>query len=74
MTAAADPFAGFKAAQREGWSVFAPVEIFTIMPAAKLVKFAQIAEGQRVLDVGSAGPALSRSPQRAVAPRYRGST
>jgi SAM-dependent methyltransferase len=52
MTAAADPFAGFKAAQREGWSGFAPVEIFTIMPAAKLVKFAQVAKGQRVLDVG----------------------
>lgn len=47
-----DPFAGFKDAQREGWSVFAPVEIFTTMPAAKLVKFAQVGEGQRVLDVG----------------------
>src|SRR5271166_892628 len=51
MTAAGDPFANFKAAQREGWSVFAPVEIFTTMPAAKLVKFAQVAAGQRVLDV-----------------------
>jgi SAM-dependent methyltransferase len=51
MTAAPDPFADFKAAQREGWSAFAPVEIFTTIPAAKLVKFAEVAEGQRVLDV-----------------------
>lgn len=51
MTNAADPFANFKAAQREGWALFAPVEINTIMPAAKLVKFAQVASGQKVLDV-----------------------
>ena len=52
MTAAtADPFAKFKAAQREGWSSFAPVEIMTTTPAAKLVKFAQVAPGQQVLDV-----------------------
>ena len=50
-TAAADPFAKFKAAQREGWSSFTPVEILTTPPAAKLVKFAQVAAGQRVLDV-----------------------
>lgn len=48
---AADPFATFKAAQREAWAVFAPVEIFTTPPAAKLVKFAQVAPGQKVLDV-----------------------
>jgi SAM-dependent methyltransferase len=46
-----DPFARFKAAQREAWAVFAPVEIFTARPAAKLVKFAEVAAGQRVLDV-----------------------
>lgn len=50
-TANPDPFAGFKAAQREAWAAFAPVEINTIMPAAKLVKFAQVAAGQKVLDV-----------------------
>ena len=50
-TATADPFAKFKAAQREAWSVFAPVEIATTIPAAKLVKFAQIASGQKVLDL-----------------------
>lgn len=51
MTNAADPFAKFKAAQREAWATFAPWESFTAMPAAKLVKFAQVAQGQRVLDV-----------------------
>jgi len=47
----ADPFANFKAAQREAWAAFAPWENFTAPPAAKLVKFAQVAAGQRVLDV-----------------------
>jgi SAM-dependent methyltransferase len=53
MTTAADtdPFVKFKAAQREAWAAFAPVEIFTAAPAAKLVKFAQVASGERVLDV-----------------------
>ncbi len=52
MTAAnADPFAEFKAAQRELWALFAPVEIFTAAPAARLVRFAGIQSGQRVLDV-----------------------
>lgn len=50
--AAADPFAKFKAGQREGWSSFVPVEAWTTPPAAKLVKFAQVQPGQRVLDVG----------------------
>ncbi len=47
----ADPFAAFKAAQREAWATFAPVEISTTIPAAKLVKFAQITLGQKVLNV-----------------------
>jgi SAM-dependent methyltransferase len=50
-TTNADPFAKFKAAQRESWSSFAPVEVTTIIPAAKLVKFAQVKPGQKVLDV-----------------------
>jgi SAM-dependent methyltransferase len=50
-TATADPFEKFKAAQREAWAAFAPVEINTIIPAAKLVKFAQVTAGQKVLDV-----------------------
>ena len=47
-----DPFVQFQAAQREAWSAFAPLEIFTTMPAARLVRFAGIAKGDRVLDVG----------------------
>jgi SAM-dependent methyltransferase len=50
-TADSDPFAKFKANQREAWAAFAPVEIFTTVPAAQLVKFAQVAAGQRVLDI-----------------------
>ncbi|HET8946254.1 MAG TPA: methyltransferase domain-containing protein [Candidatus Polarisedimenticolia bacterium] len=47
----ADPFAQFKAVQREGWSLFAPLEAFTTMPAAALVRYAGIRSGQTILDV-----------------------
>ena len=55
MTAQAplqDPFAGFKAVQKEAWSLFTPMEVFTTPSAAKLVSFAGVAAGQRLLDVG----------------------
>jgi len=42
----------FKAKQREGWAYFAPLETITTPPAARLVRFAGIKAGQRVLDVG----------------------
>lgn len=48
---ATDPFAGFKAAQREGWALFAPLEALTTPPAAHLVRFAGVTAGQQVLDV-----------------------
>ncbi len=47
-----DPFVQFKAAQREGWSLFTPVEILTTPPAALLVKYSQILKDEKVLDVG----------------------
>ena len=50
-TTDADPFGKFKAAQREAWSSFLPVEVITTIPAAKLIKFAQVAPGQKLLDV-----------------------
>src|SRR3984893_11063049 len=50
-TSDVDPFAKYKAAQREAWSSFLPVEVITTIPAAKLVKFAQVRAGQRLLDV-----------------------
>jgi ubiquinone/menaquinone biosynthesis C-methylase UbiE len=48
---AQDPFAQFKAVQREGWSLFAPLESYTTIPAAKLVRFAGISAREEVLDV-----------------------
>ncbi|WP_027555064.1 class I SAM-dependent methyltransferase [Bradyrhizobium sp. Cp5.3] len=47
-----DPFSGFKAIQKEAWSLFTPMEVFTTPSAAKLVNFAGVAAGQRLLDVG----------------------
>lgn len=46
-----DPFANFKAAQREGWALFAPLEAVTTPPAGLLVNFAGIKPGAAVLDV-----------------------
>lgn len=46
-----DPFAQFKAAQREGWAFFAPLAAITTIPAAALVNFARVASGDTVLDV-----------------------
>jgi SAM-dependent methyltransferase len=47
----ADSLAQYKLAQREAWASFLPVEVITTIPAAKLVKFAQVSSGQRLLDV-----------------------
>jgi SAM-dependent methyltransferase len=46
-----DVFDKFKATQREGWAHFAPLQAVTTEPAARLVNFAGIKSGQRVLDV-----------------------
>lgn len=46
-----DRIAQFKENQRKAWSTFAPTETFTCQPAARLVVFARIAPGQRVLDL-----------------------
>lgn len=46
-----DPFAQLKAVQREGWSLFVPLEAVTTMTAAELVRHARIRADQRVLDV-----------------------
>ncbi|HEX5062558.1 MAG TPA: class I SAM-dependent methyltransferase, partial [Kofleriaceae bacterium] len=47
-----DALAQFKENQKKAWSTFAPTEVYTCQPAARLVTFAQIKAGQRVLDVG----------------------
>jgi SAM-dependent methyltransferase len=46
-----DPFESFKAAQKQGWAHFAPLETYTTPPAARLVKRSGIRTGDRVLDV-----------------------
>jgi SAM-dependent methyltransferase len=47
-----DPFADLKKRQREMWASFTPTAMFTTPVAAQLVKFADIASGEKVLDVG----------------------
>lgn len=51
MTTSNDPFARFKEAQRQGWGLFAPIATYTTMPAAELVRYADIRRDERVLDV-----------------------
>ena len=46
-----DAIANFKAAQRAGWAHFAPLQALTTEPAGRLVRFADIHPGDRVLDV-----------------------
>ena len=41
----------FKAAQKAGWAHFAPLASFTTPAAARLVRFAGVRSGQRILDV-----------------------
>ena len=48
-----DPFSAFKARQREMWASFAPTATFTTPVSAHLVRFAGIAPGETVLDVGT---------------------
>ncbi|HEV3219093.1 MAG TPA: class I SAM-dependent methyltransferase [Candidatus Acidoferrales bacterium] len=46
-----DTFEAFKEAQKQGWAHFAPLQMVTTIPAARLVKFSGVRAGQRVLDV-----------------------
>src|SRR3954471_16515018 len=46
-----DPLDNFKAAQKAGWAHFAPLQAITTPAAARLVTFAGIGAGMRVLDV-----------------------
>jgi SAM-dependent methyltransferase len=46
-----DALSQFKAAQKQGWAHFAPLEAHTTPQAARLVKYAGVRPGHRVLDV-----------------------
>jgi SAM-dependent methyltransferase len=48
---AVDAIAQFKNSQREGWAHFAPMQALTTQPASRLVRYAGIRTGHRVLDV-----------------------
>ncbi len=62
-----DPFTAFKAAQREGWALFAPLATFTVAPAAHLVRFAAVRAGERVLDVATGTGVVAITAARAGA-------
>ena len=47
-----DTLAQFKQVQKDSWKHFVPLEAVTTAAAARLVRFAGIASGTRVLDVG----------------------
>ncbi|HVU03616.1 MAG TPA: class I SAM-dependent methyltransferase [Polyangiaceae bacterium] len=59
-----DAIAQFKEDQKKAWSTFAPTEIYTAVPAARLAVFARVGAGQRVLDVGCGTGVVSLAAAR----------
>lgn len=64
---AQDPFEAFKASQREGWGLFAPLEVNTIIPAGHLVEFANIKPKEFILDVACGTGVVAITAARAGA-------
>ena len=62
-----DPFAPMKAAAAVGWGGFAPLEVVTMRPAARLVRFAGVKPGDRVLDACCGTGVVAVSAARAGA-------
>jgi 2-polyprenyl-3-methyl-5-hydroxy-6-metoxy-1,4-benzoquinol methylase len=67
MPSTVDPFEDLKKRQREMWSSFAPTATFTTPVAARLVEFAQIRPGEKVLDVGTGTGVVAITAARAGA-------
>ena len=59
-----DPFAELKQRQREMWASFGPTALFTTPVAGHVVRFAGIAAGQTVLDVGTGTGVLAITAAR----------
>jgi len=62
-----DALTQFKQAQKEGWKHFAPLEAITTPAAARLVHFAGVIKGHRVLDVGCGTGVVAVTAARAGA-------
>jgi SAM-dependent methyltransferase len=62
-----DPFIQFKESQKQGWVHFAPLETWTTAPAARLVRHARLAAGQRVLDIACGTGVVAITAARAGA-------
>src|SRR2546428_13498418 len=59
-----DPIAQFKEGAKEGWSIFAPLEMITGSVAPRLVKYAAVEGGREVLDVGCGTGAVALTAPR----------
>jgi len=60
----ADPYEQFKAMQRASWANFGPLAVHTTPTAARLVRFAGVKSGQRMLDVGGGTGVVSITAAR----------